>query len=263
MLEKLFSKSPISSARQAEPVHEKTVEDGTEKKPQKISRRSFMVNGVKWALLGRAIALGGVATAARSSEREFRKLRSYAALPEKFWIYTRDFKLQEVQAETAIPVMEQSQPAAHVIDCTTSSAKIFDLTDIPDPDAAFPALVLYSRNHIDDTSEIANPVKRLFVRFKDSLGADRMLMVVTKNPKILPGIVSQYESDVDIKNMSFFTVVPDTVDNLKQNFATYFPEFPFSDELIEKINSLEVFVYWRNFGSEGGHGQLPDVYLIK
>lgn len=258
MLEKFFSKPSISPVQQAE-----TVEDGAEKKPQKISRRSFMLNGVKLVLLGRAIAVGSVAVAARSSEREFRKKRDYTSLPEKFWIYTRDFQVEEVTGQVLAPVIEKSEPAAAVIDCTNGSEKVFNSSDIPGPEAAFPALVLYTGNHIDDTSYISNPLKRLFVRLKDVAGADRLVMILAKSTEIQPGVVSQYEGDTTISAKSFFSVIPEEGQDLKHDMNTGFPEFPFSDELLEKIKSGEVCVYWRNFGSESGHGELPDIYLIK
>lgn len=226
-----------------------------------LSRREFLVQKVKWALGARVAMLGIPLLLTRSSESL--TPRDYTKKPSQFWTIGPEHGIRKEAGELVATVVEQQKFHAQVIDIDHDPERVFTEADIPDPDDEFPLLALYSEKHEDQTQEIKSFVKRILARSRDLMGVDRMLLILTKEGAAKPGVLTQYENDSNVEELTVFPMIVQGDENLIEALEKYFGEFHFSPELLAKIQAREVTVYWRNYGSKLGHGPLPDIYMIK
>lgn len=156
-------------------------------------------------------------------------------------------------------------PYVHQVDDSVAAAP-YTLQEVPTPTAAVPALVLYSRTHQDHPSENLSPLRRAFIQFKDLVGSDRVMFIITKDPAVVPAVSSPFSDGSTSADMVFFPIQPNQVDSeesFAQILARDFAEFRFSAELITALYTGTARGFWRNFGSSLGHGTLPDVFLVR
>ncbi len=230
----------------------------------RYSRRKFLQ--LLWKLPLKLAFLGVAAKSLRASEAPQR--RNYSTLPEAVYIYDGT-NSSEKAVTTIAPIYENNQMNEHVRVIDSTVQQPFLPNDVPDSDAEFPALVLYCPEFQDPIPDSENQksakeqVTNLIKKAKDIAGADRVVMIFTRSQDLKPGIKSpNITVDTDVSLKAFFPMNDTKIEEVTTFFTEYFPQFSIGEELLAAISRQEVFCYWRNFGSQQGHGMFPDIYLV-
>ncbi len=223
-----------------------------------FSRRKLLMTGVKLTFLGVAAA------SLRSSEQ--RRYRN-AERPPLRYVYNPQLGVYVETGPSLATLCERTRLSAAIQRVDQLSApSSFALADVPAAGTQLPALVLYSQTHEDHPDENTSPLQRALIRFKDILASDRMMFIISRDPKVVPAVASAYADGDNGPEMVFFPIQPldfTSQETFQAALQHDFPEITFSEDLITALYTGTVRGFWRNFGSSLGHGALPDIFLVR
>ncbi len=214
-----------------------------------LSRRSF--------LKSLAAVMGLAATSALPRTSDGPGFRGKTDTTAQSFVAVEDSGSQEVMGNRIENITHAGRLLQNEHCIRVSTEKLFlDVGQIPGATDPFPALVMYNNKH----QEKKKSLRDLF------LFADRVMVVFTKNPNIVPVVSSPFQPPQDQKQETqvFFPLLSDVNAGSKSSqLQKHAPFLVLSPALVSAIDSGAVQVHWRNFGSGFRRGILPNIQLIR